>query len=94
MAAIVEDRLSPSMLAEYLLRSIPSNTLSLLSRAKLKSIDPPIETVAIDDTNVSERGGTKVQIISILSPTQGDLSGENVMLSRGNKKIKEPEAQL
>ena len=83
------DRVSPIVLAEYLLRSIPSITLFILSKDKLKSVDPLIETVAIDDANVSEGGGTKVQTISILSLTQGGmLSGENVMLSRGNRNIR------
>ena len=83
MTDIVVDGVSPSMLAEYLLRSIPSNTSLVLRLDKLKSVDPLIETVATNDENVSEGGGTMEQTISIVSPTQGALSGENVMLSRG-----------
>ena len=81
------DGVSPSMLAEYLLRFIPSITELLLSSDNLNSVDPLIETIAIDDENVSEGGGTMEQTISILSPTQGALSGENVMTSRGNISI-------
>ena len=87
MTDIVVDGFSPSVLAEYLLRSIPSNTELLLSSEKVKSVDPLIETSAINAVNVSEVGGTMEQTISILSPTQGVLSGENVMLSRGNISI-------
>ena len=87
MTDIAVDIVSPSTLAEYLLRSIPSNTKLLLSKEKVKSIDPLIETDATNDENISEGGGTMEQTISILSPTQGTLSGENVMLSRDTNHI-------
>ena len=50
----------------------------------MNGVDPLIETVAIDDENISEGGDCMEQTISIQSPTQGALSGEKVMLSRGN----------
>ena len=83
----VVDGFSPTVLAEYLLRSIPPIILLVLSRARVNEADPLIETDATEVPNISEEGGCMEQTISILSPTQGALSGENTMLSRGDISI-------
>ena len=87
MTGVAVDGFSPSTLAEYLLRSIPSMKLLVLSRDRVNEEEPLIETSATVVPNVSEGGGCMEQTISIVSPTQGAMSGENVMMSRGNISI-------